>query len=446
MSSRFSSIPHSQFLFRSRMRKAGTYALTSVALILAALASSTGTGTLGFVGQRSGRVQAPSKFVLAHSGMRFQKKSQQAAPSKMISDVLQGPRAEILRKQARRPHKQELLFSWGVYALLTVLGTVVASLALHTQSFGLHGAWSHFLADPTHRGVLLAIPAVVLLGTLWQGFQVWRWNLAGGLGVAAAKAFGAHQASKFQPLLEERVAALGARAGLPPGCPRVFVVPTQEPNAFAAGLTPENSVVAVTEGLLNEDLTSDELDAVLAHEIGHIFNGDCASGMQIAVMVAGFSSLLSLGVRFMDAVGRESSSDKDSDDNSAVVLALAMVLAGSLLYSFGYVLQAWHSRRREFVADEAAVALTGTNALASALAKIDQAAWKTKSGRALVEQKPQFSHLYISSHSDHTSGFFRFVSNLLRFHPRTKERKRAIGQTLQTVAPALPQPRSTVGQ
>merc|ERR1711988_1288597 len=148
-----------------------------------------------------------------------------------------------------------------------------------------------------------------------QGFQFWRWSLAGGLGVAAAKALGAREPG-IHLGLQERVAALGARAGLPAGCPRVFVVPTEEPNAFAVGLTSEDSVVAITEGLLNTNLSSDELDAVLAHEIGHIFNGDSASGIQIAVMVAGFSSLLSMGVRLMDSSSRSSSKDSsDEEDN-----------------------------------------------------------------------------------------------------------------------------------
>merc|ERR1719198_1611056 len=196
--------------------------------------------------------------------------------------------------------------------------------------------------------------------------------MAGGMGIAAAKAFGAREPvlHSGEENLKERVLALGARAGLPPGCPQVFVVPSQEPNAFAAGLTPGDSVVAVTEGLLNMDLSSDELDAVLAHEIGHIFNGDCASGMQIAVMVAGFSSLLSMGVDLLDS-GSKNSSKSDSEEDDSNALALLMIIAGSLLYSLGYLLQSWHSRRREFVADEAAVALTGNSALASALAKIE---------------------------------------------------------------------------
>merc|ERR1711862_1071656 len=110
--------------------------------------------------------------------------------------------------------------------------------------------------------------------------------------------------------------------------PRVFVVPTMEPNAFAAGLTPDDSVVAVTEGLLDTNLSSDELDAVLAHEIGHIFNGDCAAGMQIAVMVAGFSSVLWLGSKLMDSSSSRSSSSSDDDDESfAALLGAAMFFA-----------------------------------------------------------------------------------------------------------------------
>jgi len=321
------------------------------------------------------------------------------------------------------------------------------SLAMSAYSFGLAGAWAHFLADPTRGGLIFVVPAAVLFGTLAQGFQVLQWSLAGGIGVAAAKSFGARAPASHLGL-EERVAALGARAGLPPGCPRVFVVPTPEPNAFAAGLTPHDSVVAVTEGLLDTNLSSDELDAVLAHEIGHIYNGDCASGMQIAVMVAGFSSLLSFGRAFMDSSSRSSSKkDSDDDEDSSASIGLAMLCAGCLLYPLGRLLQLWHSRRREFVADEAAVALTGTGVLADALAKIEQTSWEPQSGKALAAQNPQFSHLYISSHSDRNSGLFGFFSSLLRSHPQTHERKQAIGQTLQKVnlsCDELPEPVSTV--
>jgi len=350
----------------------------------------------------------------------------------------------------------ELVLSWGAWTLLTVFGTAAASLALNTLKFGLAGAWPHFLQDPLFGGTLFAIPGAVLLGTLAQGFQVWQWTLAGGMGIAAAKAFGAREPESWRSYVEadlkERVLALGARAGLPPGCPQVFVVPSQEPNAFAAGLTPGDSVVAVTEGLLNANLSSDELDAVLAHEVGHVLNGDCASGVQIAMMVAGFSSLMSIGVNLMDGCrSSRSSSSSEDDGDSLAALALSMAIAGALLYSLGYLLQSWHSRRREYVADEAAVALTGTDALAIALSKIERASWHTEgSERALAEQHPQFSHLYISSHSDRKSGFFGFVSNLLRSHPKTEERKQAIGQTLQKVmkvnlvADVLPEPQSTM--
>merc|ERR1712187_7943 len=137
------------------------------------------------------------------------------------------------------------------------------------------------------------------------------------------------------------------------GCPRVFVVPTQEPNAFSAGLTPDDSAVAVTEGLLNANLSSDELDAVLAHEIGHIYNGDCASGMQIAIMVAGFSTLLSFGRSLLDSRDSSTSSssknNSDDDEDNSKALAVAMICAGTLLSSLGCLLRLWHSRRREFV-------------------------------------------------------------------------------------------------
>merc|ERR1712187_884819 len=144
---------------------------------------------------------------------------------------------------------------------------------------------------------------------------------------------------------------------------------------------------------------------------------------------------------------RSSKGSDEDDEGGGEVLAVAMIFAGTLLYSLGYLLQLWHSRRREFVADEAAVALTGTGALADALAKIEQAKWDTQSGSALAERKPEFSHMYISSHSDQQSGFFGFISKLLKSHPQTHERKQAIGHTLQKVRPSfeLPETQSAVG-
>merc|ERR1712187_600648 len=157
---------------------------------------------------------------------------------------------------------------------------------------------------------------------------------------------------------------------------------------------------------------------------------------------------MGFGRSLMDNTRSSSSSSSDDDDESSVaLLAAGMLIAGSLLYPLGRLLQSWHSRRREFVADEAAVALTGTGVLADALAKIEQTSWEPQSGNALAAQNPQFSHLYISSHSDRESGFFGFISSLLRSHPQTHERKQAIGQTLRKVALSFdksPEPRSTM--
>eukprot|EP00931_Biecheleriopsis_adriatica_P092510 TRINITY_DN6631_c0_g1_i1.p1 TRINITY_DN6631_c0_g1~~TRINITY_DN6631_c0_g1_i1.p1 ORF type:complete len:462 (+),score=73.62 TRINITY_DN6631_c0_g1_i1:89-1474(+) len=460
MSPGFSAILPPRHPSRGKMRKSRSCPLTSIALLLSMLLSSSGIRKMGFVSPGRGRDHVPSQLASAPSRKRGQTirvrghvKSQQGLPSWTASNELPAPRAEILEKQAARPRSTEMLLSWSIWVVLAVIGTAAASLALNAYSFGFNGAWSQFLAQPFGSKLLLGIPAAILFGSCLQGWEIYQWSLAGGVGIAAAKAFGAR---KPQPSsdggweLHERVSALGARAGLPPGCPRVFVVPSEEPNAFAAGIAHDDSVVAVTEGLLkNANLTSDELDAVLAHEIGHIRNGDCASGIQIGIMVAGFSSLMSIGADLLNHTGSRStsSSDSDSEDNSAEALGFAMVLAGALLYSLGYLLQAWHSRRREFVADEAAVAITGTDALASALAKIEQLG-SQRSGKALAEQKPQFAHLYISSHSS-KDGFWGFVSSLLSRHPKTQERKRAINRTVEKVEldfnSGLPEPRSTKG-
>lgn len=289
---------------------------------------------------------------------------------------------------------------------------------------------SHFVQDPFLGGTAWGALAAIAVGSLMQHVQMSKWaGAVGGVGVAAVKALGGKPAAGP---LADRVARLGSRAGLPNGGPRAYVVPVSEANAFAAGSGAKDSVVAVTDGLLNAGLTDPELDAVLAHEIGHIRNGDTSAGMQVAVMIAGFSYLLSFSMRLLEGAVEGSrrpsrSDDDDEDGGGLVVLALAAVLAGSVLFGLGTLLQRWVSRRHEFDADEAAVAITGSGALSGALAKIE-ARGAVGDQRTLVEKQPQFAHLYIASHRK--NGIIGSIGRLFQSHPSMDERRDAIERTL----------------
>uniref|UniRef100_A0A7S2VS58 Peptidase M48 domain-containing protein n=1 Tax=Zooxanthella nutricula TaxID=1333877 RepID=A0A7S2VS58_9DINO len=342
----------------------------------------------------------------------------------------------LLRSAPGMPRHKEVFIS-GLLWLALGLASVPLSSALFFALKGMLNVgfssalltpdlWvsigSAFLADPFLRGKAWGALAVIAFGSLRQHMELAAWaGAVGGLGAAAVRAFGGKKAPRD---LAARVARLGARAGLPPGSPETYVVPASEANAFAAGMSAKDSVVAVTQGLLDAGLTEEELDAVLAHEIGHIRNGDTGAGMRVAVMIAGFSSLLSFGLNMLDSASqdRKSSSSDDDDNGGALVCAGALIFAGGLVFALGTLLQKWVSRRHEFEADTAAVALTGSDALSRALAKIEAAG--TGTGRTLAEKNPQFAHMYIASHQK--SGFLGSLKGLFASHPRVEERQAAI--------------------
>ncbi|HNX31369.1 MAG TPA: zinc metalloprotease HtpX [Holophaga sp.] len=158
------------------------------------------------------------------------------------------------------------------------------------------------------------------------------------------------------PELHAIVANLAQRAGLP--MPRVAVIPDETPNAFATGRNPEHAVVAVTSGIMRT-LSRQELEGVLAHELGHVKNRDILIGSLAAVLAQAimFISHLALWVSPRDEEGRSNP------------------LAGIVVYILGPIaammLQMAISRSREYMADDYSAHLTGRpDMLASALARI----------------------------------------------------------------------------
>merc|ERR1719164_221181 len=120
--------------------------------------------------------------------------------------------------------------------------------------------------------------------------------------------------------LTELVNDVATRAGLEPPA-HVFEIPTNELNAFAAGFGTNDATVAITSGL-RRTLSNSELEAVIAHEIGHIRHSDMRTSMHLAVAIAGLGGIFELG----RIIAR---SDRDDDDeSSAASLGFAMMLGG----------------------------------------------------------------------------------------------------------------------
>ena len=149
--------------------------------------------------------------------------------------------------------------------------------------------------------------------------------------------------------------------------PRLYVVDDPQPNAFATGRNPENSVICVTTGLL-EKMDYYELEGVVAHELSHIKNYDIRLSAVVSVMV-GFIVMLA------DWVSRAlfwGVGDRDNDSKGNPILMLIGLICLILAPIFGQLMQLALSRRREFLADASAVELTrNPDGLISALEKLD---------------------------------------------------------------------------
>ena len=166
---------------------------------------------------------------------------------------------------------------------------------------------------------------------------------------------------KLTNILEALVVASGLEHK-----PRLYVINSEQPNAFATGRTPENAVICVTTGLL-EKLNYYELEGVIAHEMAHIRNYDILLSAVISVMV-GFVVMLS------DMTSRRRIRRNNDDNNNAnailMLIGLVLLIISPLV---GKLLQLAVSRRREYLADATAVQFTrNPDGLISALKKISE--------------------------------------------------------------------------
>lgn len=207
------------------------------------------------------------------------------------------------------------------------------------------------------------------------------------------------------------VASLAQRAGLP--MPRVYLVESASPNAFATGRNPENAAVAATTGLLGM-LSGEEIAAVMAHELGHVRNRDTLIMTMVATIAGAISMIANFGLFF--------GGHGENRPNPLVAIA-AMLMAPFA----AMIVQMAISRTREYSADRAGAEICGNpRALASALAKIAGPARAIPSYAA--ERNPAASQLYIVPTA---------VSDLFSTHPATEKRIAALLSLESPVSPPL---------
>jgi len=177
------------------------------------------------------------------------------------------------------------------------------------------------------------------------------------------------------------VERLTQRVGIP--MPKIYVIPTDSPNAFATGRNPAHASVAVTQGILNL-LNDEELEGVLAHELGHVRNRDILIS-SIAATIAGAITYLAQMGKFAMIFGGMNRDDRDRGGGFAALLMLILAPIAAMLIQLAV------SRSREYEADSTGARFTGNPyALASALSKLD-----TYSRRIPMVATPSTAHLFI---------------------------------------------------
>ena len=207
------------------------------------------------------------------------------------------------------------------------------------------------------------------------------------------------------PRIYNIVAKLTQSAGIP--MPKIYLIPTDSPNAFATGRNPEHSAVAVTQGIL-QILNDEELEGVLAHELAHIKNRDILIS-SIAATLAGVIMMLASFARWAAIFGGFSR-DSEEEDGGGIFGLIFMAILAPIAAT---LIQMAISRSREYLADSRGANFAKNPlGLANALEKLNHASRKIP-----LEANPATSHMFIVNPLSGGS----FV-NLFSTHPPIEER------------------------
>jgi heat shock protein HtpX len=270
---------------------------------------------------------------------------------------------------------------------------------------------------------------LVLLGSRWgENGMIIAFILAAGMNFfsyfysdkLALRMYSAQPVTREQlPRAYAVVERMTGRLGLP--MPKIYVIPTDAPNAFATGRNPKHASVAVTHGIL-QLLSDDELEGVLAHELGHVKNRDILTS-SIAATLAGAIVLLARMTWWAEIFGFGGGGGRDRRGGLSALFMLILAPIAAMLIQLAV------SRSREYEADATGAHITGNPyALASALEKLD--AYSKRLPMAVGS--PSTAHLFIVQPLLSRGDF----SNLFSTHPPIAKRiERLIGRPSVSGAP-----------
>lgn len=186
------------------------------------------------------------------------------------------------------------------------------------------------------------------------------------------------------PQLVGMVGDLAQRAGLP--APRVYLIPGDQPNAFATGRNPDHAAVAVTEGILRS-LSADELRGVLGHELAHVKHRDILVGTIAATFAGAISMIANMAQWAMIFGGGRQSSDEEGGNPLTGLIMIIVAPIAALMIQMAI------SRSREYLADEGGAQITGNPlSLAKALRTLSR-----KAEEIPMQASPATAHMFIVS-------------------------------------------------
>jgi heat shock protein HtpX len=212
------------------------------------------------------------------------------------------------------------------------------------------------------------------------------------------------------PNLHRIVDGLALKAGLPK--PKVYIVESGMPNAFATGRNPEHAAVAVTTGILNL-LSYEEIEGVLAHELAHVMNRDTLISA-IAATLAGVITMLATWAQWAAIFGGFGGRD-DDDGGGGIIGFIAMIILAPIAAT---LIQLAISRSREYAADAEGARISKKPwALADALEKLEYGNSRFKPGASDVQAKESSAHMFIVNPLKGGT-----IQSLFSTHPVTDER------------------------
>ncbi len=326
---------------------------------------------------------------------------------------------DVARKQTGR---LIVLFALAVLAIMCMVYLVVAGVIVYLGGREFTAGRLNLFHPQLLAYIGLGTLTIVGLGSVYKIIE-----LRSGGGKAVAEALGGrlvlsnttvHAERRLLNVVEEMAIASGTPV------PPVYILEEDGINAFAAGYSPADAVVAVTRGCV-EQLSRDELQGVVAHEFSHVFNGDMRLNIRLMGLLHGILIIGMIGYFLLRSIGsstrhaRRSSRGK-GDGGILLVLALGagLMIVGYTGTFFGKLIKAAVSRQREFLADASAVQFTrNPSGIAGALKRIGGF---SRGSRLEHPNAEQASHMFFSQ------GFATWFGNFFATHPPLAERIRRI--------------------